>query len=358
MSTRIERQQRWLKHQTLSRPSGTLSRKREGGERIFLSLTAGGFTLLEMLLVLVIISVMVYAAIGYVQQRTLNLRIDKATLQIQQILNAGLAYYVGNGTWPADIDELRQKGYLPPPDVAFQNPWGQPYAIAAAPVTAGTPAMLYVYTRITQETTSGSAAAAANVIAGTLPLAYTTAAGPAGDTPPPAGSTCSTDNNCYVVASVNIPGQNLNNARAINFAGLYHHGACVPVPQCPVDATGKVMVPQVIVAPLSVSGINNPNDFTTSYPITSFTAYATGSSPLDKNPPACAKSTTRPACDKDPNGPVVDQYWRVCLEIITEKGDVQKTRTDDWGQKVTLMAVTRCAVQNEPAGSGFTVYSN
>ena len=43
----------------------------------------------------------------------------------------------------------------------------------------------------------------------------------------------SSANTCEVVAAVNIPGQNLNNAGAVTFAGLYYHGGCVPVPQCP-----------------------------------------------------------------------------------------------------------------------------
>ena len=61
------------------------------------------------------------------------------------------------------------------------------------------------------------------VIAGELPVAYVS--DKYGD-PYVSG-------NVYVTAQVTTPGQNLNNARSVNFVGIYHNGACVPVPNCP-----------------------------------------------------------------------------------------------------------------------------
>lgn len=310
-----------------------------------------GFTLIELLLVMVIISIIIYASIGYIQQKIQQMRIDRTSTQMQQILNAGLAYYVANGQWPpaastTDLSAL-QGTYLPPSSVSLVNPWGKPYQISSSAQ------LFYVWTQTTTVTTSG-ASAAANVIAGTLPLAYTsTAAG----TPPAAGSQCTNQNSCYVVASVNIPGQNLNNARAVNFAGLYHHGACVPVPSCPVDASGTTMTPQIMVVPVSVSGLNDTDQPSPAksnvYPISSFTAYATSAA---TNPNACTGGT-QVACT--PINPVAGAtYWRVCLQVVTEKGTVSSSAGSAWGQYVTLMAITRCAITNEPSGSGFSIYSN
>lgn len=328
-----------------------------------------GFTLIEMLLVLVIASMIIYLAIGYIQQKTLTTRIDITTLQMQQVLNAGLSYYISNSNWPASVTCLQGTGvgcsvqYLPSNLV---SPWGNNYLL----VTPSTKPLLYVYTQITSATASGSAAAVANTIAGKLPLAYTTSATP---NPPTAGAPCTnTSTTCYVVASVNIPGQNLNNATAVNFAGLYSHGGCVPVPQCPVDANGNTMTPEVVIVPVSVSGLNDPNSANV-YPISSFTAYAKGPPAANPpGPPACDNGT-QIAC-QPVNAPTTytPTYWRACLQVVTEKGDVSQTNTVanggtpsvgpppttfPWGGNVTLMAITRCAVKNEPSGSPLTVFS-
>lgn len=308
-----------------------------------------GFTLIETLLVLVIISIMIYASIGYIQQRALQSRIDRTSTQMQQILNAGLSYYVAHNEWPTSGNtthdlSLLQGTYLPPSTVTIKNPWGKDYSIAS------TPELFYVYTS-TETVSSGAAASTANVIAGMLPLSYTaTATG----TPPAAGNPCTNQNTCYIVASVNIPGQNLNNARAINFAGLYKHGGCVPVPECPVDATGTTMTPQVFVAPVQVAGTfdgglsgSNPNV----YPISSFSAYATGPA---ANPPGCASGGGAVACNASPAS---TSYWRVCMQVVTERGIITSSSTN-WGDNQRLLALTRCVGDNEPAGSPFTVFSN
>src|SRR5580704_3955793 len=96
-----------------------------------------GFTLIEMLLVLVIVSSLIYMLFGYVQQKTMQMRIDRTSLQMQQILNAGLSYYVGNGKWPVSVGTaynltanpsagtnlLQTNGYLPK-GVTIASPFG------------------------------------------------------------------------------------------------------------------------------------------------------------------------------------------------------------------------------------------
>ncbi|MBV8801362.1 MAG: type II secretion system protein, partial [Gammaproteobacteria bacterium] len=95
-----------------------------------------GFTLLEMLLVMAIIAGIMLGIATYSQQRILQLREDRAVLQIQQILNAGLAYYLNNTQWPDSISTNLQgtatsAGYLPGPSsaVTISNPWGTSYII-------------------------------------------------------------------------------------------------------------------------------------------------------------------------------------------------------------------------------------
>ncbi|VVC76887.1 hypothetical protein AQUSIP_22140 [Aquicella siphonis] len=305
-----------------------------------------GFTLIEILLVLVIISIIIFASVGYVQQRALQLRMDRTTTQMQQILNAGLSYYVQEGHWPTALSDL-QGTYLPPVSVTLKNPWGNDYAIDSA----SNPKLFYVYTRVNTVSAKG-AFAAASVIAGTLPFAYTSNDG--SGAPPSAASPCtSADTSCYIVAAVNIPGYNLNNASAVNFGGLYHHGACVPVPECTVDKTGTTMVPQILVAPVQISGTDESSDLNQVFPISSFTAYAIGPS---ATPGECASGGGGPphTCSGGISG---GTYWRVCLQVVTEKGQIDNT-ISGWGEKQTIMALTRCSSSNEPAGSGFTIYSN
>ena len=244
---------------------------------------------------------------------------------------------------------MQAQGYLPL-GIKIASPWaGASYFI----YTDAQNKLFYVYTSITAGT-SGVAAAASNIIAGTLPFAYTTKTA---GTPPTAGTMCvAADLTCYVVSSVNIPGQNLNNAGGVNYAGLYKHGGCVPVPVCPIDpVTSLPLTAEVVIVPISVSGLNDP-DSSAIYPISSFTAYAAAPAAY---PVACTGSSTRPTCDApDIVGKAATTYWRACLQVVTEKGNVQTTNPSsaspgsgsaaagtDFGANVTLMAITRCPIQ-------------
>lgn len=328
-----------------------------------------GFTLIEMLLVMVIVSTILFMGLGYIQQRTEALRIDKATLQMQQILNASLAYYVNKGEWPqsgiggaSTPDSLMGTNYIPPIS-PFNSPWGIVY------YGMSTPTNFYVVAGIV----GTGAAVNAQVLAGRLGLSYTTATAPTTApvvTAPPAKTTCPAGSaTCYVVASVTIPGQNLNNANAVNYAGLYRNGACVQVPVCPSGTT-----PQIFVVPAAVAGANdrnNPNDI---YPLNSFTAYATGIGVGGgPNPQHCSnKPAGESYVSRDSDcfltGPgqsgtkiTTGDYWRVCLNVMTQRGTVNWDNgiSDNSGQYAgTVMAVTRCAISNEnDKNSAFNVFS-
>lgn len=313
-----------------------------------------GFTLLEMLLVMTIVSMFIFVSVGYVQQRTLALSIDRASAQMQQVLNAGLSYYVNNGTWPADLTTLQNGSYLP--TGAFNSPWGTSYSVSSSQtlfsVSMSLPAALV------------NQSAIGTILAGKLPLATSntsssTTQQPCGVTPWGAPMTCPvTTTTSTITAYVNVPGQNLNNASAVNYAGLYHNGACVPAPECPVDKTGATMTPQVLLVPVSVSGMNDNS--TNVYPMSSFTAYATTlTDTASGGPPACASNANQStACYSDVWGgtPISSgKYWRACLQVVTEKGSVVWTSTT--GQYATILAITRCGITNENTGSGFNVWA-
>lgn len=65
-----------------------------------------GFSLLEMLLVIAVLAVISIAGISYLRDKALNLKIDKTALQIQQWLEASLAYQIDNGNPPESIEKL------------------------------------------------------------------------------------------------------------------------------------------------------------------------------------------------------------------------------------------------------------
>lgn len=320
-----------------------------------------GFTLLETMLVLAIMGGILVLAINYGSRQLAQYKRDKTAIQVQQILNAGLAYYTTYGTWPggtctyasnstsnstawSNLSGLIAAGYLP--TGLSVNSFGYNFSITCDSVTNN---VFYVITRLNNR-------ANALVIAGQLPIAYLS---DQYGNPNSSGT--------YVTAQVTTPGQNLNNARSVNFSGIYHHGACVLVPNCPgynpatnaCTSGANCMTPQIMVAPVSASGVNDAGSNNV-YPITSFTAYAYGpaSSPMD-----CQTGTVPTACSFGatgiPNASGV--YWRVCLQVVTQKGIVATTNTGTgsgaWGQYASMMVITRCTPPNEPYGSDFSVFT-
>lgn len=337
-----------------------------------------GFTLLEILLVLAILSSLVILMLNYTTQKAAELRRDKTVLQMQQILTAGLSYYINNSIWPlvgatplapgcgtptwSNLSVLQTgNSYLP--TTLVNSPYGNTYTInCAAPNNAI--GAFYVTTRV-------DTAVNASIIAGRLPLAFITTIDSLSANPivQPAGcqQPVTKDSNCnVVVSSVNIPGQNLNNARSVNFSNIYHSGSCVPAPTCPPG-----MAPSIFVNPVSVSGVN---DATNIYPISSFTAYATtatvgSSQPVDpvggNGPPLNCLQTTPTNCVADGAGNVIPadgtKYWRVCLSVTTSKGLVVPSSNAQGLNVGSVVAFTRCVPNNgqeTPSGSQFDVWQN
>jgi type II secretory pathway pseudopilin PulG len=312
-----------------------------------------GFTLLEMLLVLVIMSSIILMFLNFTTQKATETQRDLTVMQVDQVLNAGMSYYIGNGAWPITcgtsgdtaLSSTSPLSTLQPhyiPSALNNNPYGHGYVLTCSLPNAG--GVFYVFTQV-------DTAINALIIAGRLPLSYiTTLSDATSATPPTQASGCSTvppAATCtVVVSSVNVPGQNINNARSTNFAGVYHNGGCVPVPNCPSN-----MTPEIFVSVAQIMGTNDATSTGSSpnvYPITNFTAYATGGTGSGTTPLDCSGSGN-PAC----SGTVSNtDYWRACVSVGTEDGAVTSgSGTTSWGQWQTLVAFTRCAPTNEPAGS-------
>jgi len=352
-----------------------------------------GITLLTLLLLMAIMGGTLFFALSKMNtQKAEEIRYTRTILQMSQILNGALAYYIKNGRWPDSIDQLRGI-YLPSPGVVFNNGWGNPFFIKK------TSRLLYVYTDVLNP-------AQAAMVAGKLPQSFISTAAGVSQNPPTPGL-CSRSEipakDCqFAVASVNSPGQNLNNATAINYMNIYHNGACVPAPECPVDANGVAMKPEIMVIPVAVSGVRNRPDSTKgadcklvaggyyecanleAYPMNSFTARAIGAadgSPVDLGAAGkiqdCDPSAPAPAkqvCYKDmvprtdmANWPKITsgKYWRVCVATNTSEGSVQPSYlpvgagvfSSAWGVAAgAVIAITHCVVNNEPRGSGFFVW--
>lgn len=286
-----------------------------------------------MLLVLVVIASFILTAANYKAGITDQKRREKTVLQMEQILSAGLSYYTVNGTWPVSTpaptgtcggagdnlsgttQTLQAGNYLPA--IAMNSPWGAAYVLNCD-------ANMKLFS---VSTTTDSISAP--VIAGMLPQATV------------AGTT--------VTAYVQVPGQNVGNARTLNFGGLYSTGDCVPVPVCPNGTSAQIMV-----VPAGVAGTNGGG--ATAYGIDSFQAYVTSDSPAG-NPGACVNQTVADDCTKTLSNYVVgDNFWRVCLSILTDQGFVSSTSSNGNELMGSILAVTRCSPTGERTGSSLNTW--
>lgn len=298
-----------------------------------------GVTLIETLLVMAIVATVMALYVRYMQQQTLIIRINRAAMQMQQILNAAMIYDLNTGTWPAAVGTLSGSSYISP----MTSPWGNAYT------GSNNGKSFSVVLTIPASVSAANATVIGTLLAGKLPFAVYN------------GSNT-------VTATITLSKQTLNSTTGVNYAGLYNHGACVPVPVCPLSAAGNQTAAQVFLIPVSVSGMNDVNSSNV-YPISSYSTYAVGPA---ASPGNCTGATTYSAaytnCTSANVGAVATNYWRACMTVITERGNVNTTNTggvisssppyNPWGRDVTMAAFTRCAETSESSGSTFAVYSN
>jgi prepilin-type N-terminal cleavage/methylation domain-containing protein len=87
-----------------------------------------GFTLIELIFVLAIIGVTLTLGLSYITKLAERTKEKTTALQMQQILQAGMTYYVKNNKWPDDgtsasIDTFGS--YIPAISRLDTNPWGK-----------------------------------------------------------------------------------------------------------------------------------------------------------------------------------------------------------------------------------------
>jgi prepilin-type N-terminal cleavage/methylation domain-containing protein len=320
-----------------------------------------GFSLLEMMLVLVILSALMAVYIQMNNQKTERTRRENLATQMEQILAASMAYY-SNSTmnyttapnqWPptgtlTSTNVLVTSGYLPA-NFVKANYYNSVFTLSSN-TTSGT----FSVSTTLQGPLTNLNKVNAGIIASLLPLGISSGA--------------------TVTGTVNTPGQALNNAIGIHFAGIYNAMGCVPAPTCPLN-----MSPVIYVAPVSVNGdytmpqYCSSSDPTTCVPttpagITSYVAFAVGgpnnvsgqfpytssafnpgtNGTIPNNQPTIPSNMsdcpilnapTTISCFKDtvdgsgswitdPNKSTTQLYWRVCLSVMTTSGLVDPNRNN------------------------------
>jgi prepilin-type N-terminal cleavage/methylation domain-containing protein len=302
-----------------------------------------GFTLLEMLLVLVIVSSILGMVLNLSTARMDQFRREKTAMQMQAVMTAASAYFVAYNAWP-NIAGLQSAGYIPPGTIA--SAWGNAITLSGSGQTA----------TVSTTLTGTAATANAGVVAGMLPMAKNVSGA--------------------ITAYLTIPGQNLNNAMAVNYGAVYYSGSCVPQPNCPSGMTASLMVMPVAVtgiqgSPGGCTSSQDPNSCSSMSvsPLTSFRAFYTGSGSSGASPPDC-EITGNPnavACVFPGGATETNQaanYWRVCLEVVTSTGLAYPSASDTYAYNEgklmgNILAVTRCMPSggDTPSGSDATNFT-
>ena len=93
-----------------------------------------GFTLIELLFIVVLLGIFAALLVSSFEQRTLNTKVERTGVEMQQFLTAGLAFYADNSRWPDPTNNQDKtnflSNYLPVTGQnanAPVNPWGKPY---------------------------------------------------------------------------------------------------------------------------------------------------------------------------------------------------------------------------------------
>lgn len=186
-----------------------------------------GYTLIELLFVIAIIAMIASVAIIALRNKAQDLRINKAAAQIQQVLTAGLSYYVDNNKWPenhsdgscatqASSEQSFIQNYLP--NETETNLFGTYYCWGASTSKK----KFWVAVQLPQQNDSTKTAEFGKRIVARLPNAVITSTLTSGGA---AENTC-TNNTCYVHAEVGEPGYGSSGAKSS--ADVAAAGDCYP----------------------------------------------------------------------------------------------------------------------------------
>jgi type II secretory pathway pseudopilin PulG len=299
-----------------------------------------GFTLLEMMLVIVIMISIVVMSIRYIQVKTTQTLINRTSLQAQQILSAATSYYVNNHTdlqtgsstnpgsgytneWPTTFGDL--VNYLPTRLIGkaqkAPGPYGPgTYTIATTDGTAK---------RFELDITTKTVVEAQQLLS-KLPLA-----------------SIRKSNLKLVKVYINIPSYDYNHARTVSDVGIYHPGDLITVKnQCPAGLTQSVYA-----VPESAYGFSNGKLDTNAYPISGLMAYVKGDGKTEA-PAKCylneaVKNHFNPGVQKEGQA---GQY-RVCESVNTPNGPAIFTNSNSVSltnniKYFSIMVITKCSYKN------------
>lgn len=192
-----------------------------------------GFTLIEILLVIAIATILLLAIVKTMQERAHELLIQKASQQMQALLQASLDFYVKNNQWPGTVtfgqagSDLQNAGFIPNvtgPGNPLIGPWGGGFVLCpAARGNAGctnpppSPAEDVVF-RVSLNMPSGLtpvlAQAMASQISSLLPNGYVTNGA---NCPETGGGAVSA---VCAVAQIDIPGEQLDKSSYVKYTYL------------------------------------------------------------------------------------------------------------------------------------------
>lgn len=88
-----------------------------------------GFTLLELLLIIILFSVIAMSGIATYQLYSTRAKVERTAKQMQQILEAASSYFIDYGCWPGDSScPSNAPAFNQYMTVSAINPWGQNYS--------------------------------------------------------------------------------------------------------------------------------------------------------------------------------------------------------------------------------------
>lgn len=85
--------------------------------------TRHGFTLIELMLVILVVALISVYAVQLINQSLMRTQISRAANQILSIKQAATAYYISYKKWPSSLDDLVTQSYLPS-NSSFCSPFG------------------------------------------------------------------------------------------------------------------------------------------------------------------------------------------------------------------------------------------
>jgi len=87
-----------------------------------------GFSLLELLLVIVVISIIALVGINAVRQYATTVMVEKTANTMKKWLQSSVEYYIDNEKWPSSSDDLENYLLGSKEGQLSTNPWNQPYS--------------------------------------------------------------------------------------------------------------------------------------------------------------------------------------------------------------------------------------